>query len=353
MPSSRRAFLTGAGLRSPHHAPAASSGYFLRLSRPAMACTLELLLPPGERDRLPAAQHALERVDAIESQLTVFRETSEVARLNRDAASRPVQVSNSLYRLLRLARDIGHETGGAYDVTCGALVRCWGFLRRSGRIPDGMTLDRARNASGWSRVRFDDAAETIAFATSGLEINLGSIGKGYALDCIAAALRADGVHDFLLHAGHSSVLAAGDSGATRGWIVAIADGRSPGARLGTIALSNQSLSTSGIGQQGFAIDGRRYGPIIDPRSGAPSDACMQSSVVAPSAALSEALSTAFFVMQEHEARDYCAVHPINGRVTLRPAVDAPIVERVDLAPPPTDSVPAGASKSRVARLSSS
>ena len=295
-----------------------------------MACTFELLLPPGERDRLPAAQHALERVDAIESQLTVFRDTSEVARLNRDAASRPVPVSSSLYGLLRLARDIGHETAGAYDVTCGALVRCWGFLRRTGRIPDGVTLDRARNASRWSRVRFDDAAGTIAFAAPGLEINLGSIGKGYALDCIAAALRADGVHDFLLHAGHSSVLAAGDSGATRGWIVAIADGRHPGARLGTIALCDQSLSTSGIGQQGFTIDGRRYGHIIDPRSGTPSDACVQSSVVAPSAALSEALSTAFFVMQEHDVCDYCALHPIVGRVTLRPGLEAPIVERVDL-----------------------
>jgi thiamine biosynthesis lipoprotein len=295
-----------------------------------MACTFELLLPPSDRDRLPAAQHALERVDAIESQLTVFRDTGEVARLNLDAAARPVRVSGTLYRLLRLAREIGRETGGAYDVTCGALVRCWGFLRRSGRIPDAETLDRARNASGWSRVQFDDAAETIAFATPGLEINLGSIGKGYALDHIAAALHADGVHHFLLHAGHSSVLAAGDSGAARGWMVAIADGRRPGARLGTIALCDQSLSTSGIGQQGFTIDGRRYGHIIDPRSGAPSNACVQSSVVAPSAAVSEALSTAFFVMQEPEVRAYCAAHPAVGRVTLRPGVEAPIVERVDL-----------------------
>jgi FAD:protein FMN transferase len=354
MPSSRRAFLTGAGLRSPHRAPASPADYFLRLSRPAMACTFELLLRPLERDRLPAAQHALERVDAIESQLTVFRETSEVSRLNRDAAARPVRVSGALHGLLRLARDIGHETAGAYDVTCGALVRCWGFLRRSGRIPDGVTLDRARNVSGWSRVLFDDAAETIAFATPGLEINLGSIGKGYALDHIAAALRADGVHDFLLHAGHSSVLAAGESGTAKGWTVAIADGRRLGARLGTIALCDQSLSTSGIGQQGFTIDGRRYGHIIDPRSGEPSDACVQSSVVAPSAAVSEALSTAFFVMQEQEVRAYCAAHPAVGRVTLRPGVEAPIVDRVDLVRAViTGSVPAGASRPRVARLSSS
>jgi FAD:protein FMN transferase len=330
MPSSRRAFLTGAGLRRQPRTAASPAEYFLRLSRPAMACTFELFLPPRQRDRLAAAQQALEQVDAIEAQLTVFRATSEVARLNRGAASEPVHVSHALHALLRLAREIGLETGGAYDVTCGTLVRCWGFRQRAGRVPDAGTLDRARNASGWSRVLFDDDAGTIAFAVPGLEINLGSIGKGYALDHMAACLRAGGIHDFLLQAGGSSVLAAGESGAGPGWTVAIADGRRPDARLGTIVLSDQALSTSGIGRQSFTIDGRRYGHIIDPRSGAPSDACVQSSVVAPSAAVSEALSTAFFVMHEPHVRAYCAERPAIGRVTLRPGVEVPIVERLEL-----------------------
>jgi FAD:protein FMN transferase len=295
-----------------------------------MACAFELFLPPSARERLAAAQHALEQVDALETQLTVYRETSEVSRLNREAASGPVHVSAALHALLRLAREIGRETAGAYDVTCGALVRCWSFLHRTGGIPDPEALDLARAASGWHRVLFDDEAETIAFAVPGVEINLGSIGKGYALDRIAAVLRASGIHDFLLHAGHSSVLAAGDSGTGSGWTVAIADGRSPGARLGTIVLSDQALSTSGIGQQSFTVGGRRYGHIIDPRSGAPSDACVQSSVVAASAGVSEALSTAFFVMKEPDVQAYCAAHPEIGRLTLRPGSDAPIQERLTL-----------------------
>jgi thiamine biosynthesis lipoprotein len=332
-PSSRRAFLTGAaGIHRRRPGQASAAEYFLRLSRPAMACTFELFLPEEERGRLAAAQQALEQVDDIEARLTVYRETSEVSRVNRRAASGPVHVSAELHALLRLAREIGRETGGTYDVTCGALIRCWGFLHRAGRIPDPDALDRARKASGWERVVFDDDAETIAWAAPGVEINLGSIGKGYALDHIAAALRASGIHDFLLHAGQSSVLAAGNAGAGDGWTVAIADGRRPGGRLGTLVLGDQALSTSGIGQQRFTIEGRRYGHIIDPRSGTPSDACVQSSVVAPSAAVSEALSTAFFVMAEPDVCAYCAVRPAIGRVTLRPGFEAPVVEHVTLVP---------------------
>jgi thiamine biosynthesis lipoprotein len=328
---SRRAFLTRAGRRR-ESSPLLAADYLLQLSRTAMACTFELFLHSSDRRFLARAQAALEQVDVLEAQLSVFRESSELSRINRFAADGPVPVSPNLYSLLRFAREIGRETAGAYDVTTGALIRCWGFLRRSGRVPDSAALERARTASGWEHVVFHDATQTIAFDVPDVEINLGSIGKGYALDCIAARLRAAGVCDFLLHAGFRSVLAAGCCGAADGWSIALADGRTAGHRLGMVMLRDRALSTSGIGQQSFEADGRRYGHILDPRSGVPSDACVQSSAVAPSAAASEALSTAFFVMQDADVRTYCTRHSEVGRATVRRFEALPIVQGLELIP---------------------
>ncbi len=280
-------------------------GYYLSLTRTAMACQFEALLRPADRRYVPAVHEAFEEIERLERQLSVYRPDSEVSRLNRNAGASPVEVESGLYQLLLRARRIGVATGGAFDLTTGPLIRCWGFLDRRGRIPPQAELDAARRACGWAGLEFDDEHCAIRFRSKRVELNLGSIGKGYALERAAEILRRAGLRDFILHAGHSSVLASGNSNRGRGWEVSLRDPRGSDASLGSVCLEDKAMSTSGTAEQFFSVDGTHYGHILDPRTGFPSTRRGTVSVVANDATLAEALSTAFFVMEENEVRSYC------------------------------------------------
>ena len=295
-------------------------GYYVRLSRQAMACQFELFLRPQDQPFLSVALESLAEVDALEQQMTIYRDDSELSALNREAHKKPVQVETRLYQLLRQAADIGRETGGAYDITAGPLVRCWGFLERKGRVPEPEVLEAARQLTGWDALTFNDATRSISFLKQGMELNLGSIGKGYALDRLAESLRRNGLRNFLIHAGHSSIFAAGDSNSGPGWDVDLRDPRTQDS-LGTLNLRDQGLSTSGVGQQSFIANGKRYGHLLDPRTGWPGTATLSCSVVAPAAARAEALSTAFFVMRLEEIQSYCESHAEIGTLVVPPVAE--------------------------------
>jgi thiamine biosynthesis lipoprotein len=281
-----------------------------------MACQFEVFLRPEDRSFVAAVHEALDEVDRLEAQMTVYREDSELSRLNRTAFLSPVAVEERLYLLLRFASALGKETGGAFDITVGPLIRCWGFFERKGRLPSDEELRAAREVTGWDKVTFDDAARSVSFCRQGVELNLGSIGKGYALDRAAERLRKAGLRDFLIHAGHSSVLAFGDSNRGPGWEISIRDPQVPQGDLGSFFLADQGMSTSGVGEQFFTANGQRFGHILDPRSGRPGMGNLLCSVVAPTAARAEALSTAFFVMDAEEVQSYCEAHPQVGTIVL-------------------------------------
>jgi thiamine biosynthesis lipoprotein len=290
-----------------------------------MACRFEITMPARETAGVRAARMALDEVDKIESRLTVFRDTSELSYLNRNAASRPVGVDNRLFALLSLCRDLHRDTEGAFDVTSGPLTRCWGFLAREGRIPSEDELEPARAVVGSDKLLFDEDSSSIGFAAPGMEVNLGSIGKGYALDRLVGLLRRQ-VGSALLSAGASSVRAigSGDRGHS-GWVVGIRHPRQTKTRLATLTIRDCAMSTSGSEEQSFTHDGTRYGHIIDPRSGMPADRISGVTVVAESAAISDALATAFFVGGPELADRYCRVHPETLVLMLESGVDKPLM----------------------------
>src|SRR5918996_4325505 len=162
----RRAFLTF----SPIH-PAAPSGYWQHVSRPAMACRFEVTLPLEDQTGVSVARQALDEVDRLEDQLTIFRESSEVSLVNREAAAGPVRVERSLFSLLLLCRELCRETGGAFDITSSPLSRCWGFLRRQGRIPEPGEVEEAKALVGEDKLLLDCESRAIRFGRPGVEIN--------------------------------------------------------------------------------------------------------------------------------------------------------------------------------------
>jgi thiamine biosynthesis lipoprotein len=286
--------------------------YLLRVARRAMACEFEFLFNAGQYPQAgEAAVAALDLVDQIEDQLTVYRDHSEISLLNRIAAERPLIVEPRLFDLLRLAVEIHARTGGAYDVTAGPLSRTWGFMRRAGAIPAADVLAAARENVGSFLLKLDPELQSVRFTQAGVELNLGSIGKGYALDRAAELLEAAGVRDFLLHGGNSSVLARGAHGglpAEQGWLVGVRDPHRPQRRAGQLRLVNRALATSGSGTQFFIHEGARYGHILDPRTGWPAQGVLSTSVLAATAAEADALSTAFYVLGPEAAQQYCAQH---------------------------------------------
>jgi len=292
-------------------ADTASQASLLRFGRRAMATLFEVLLPFGTTSAHEAAQAALDEIDRLEAQLTVYREDSEVSALNREAATRPVSVKENLFDLLERSCRLHEETEGAFDIAVGALIKTWGFFRRQGRVPSDQERTEVMERIGMRHVILDPEKHVVSFARPGVEINLGSIGKGYALDCVAAKLRQEwNIACGLIHGGQSSVIALGsEPGSSRGWSVGILDPRFPSRRLAVLRLKDRALGTSAATFQHFEHEGRRLGHILDPRSGWPAEGMLSATVLAPSAAEADALATAFYVLGPDKARSYCGNHP--------------------------------------------
>lgn len=309
---SRRALFTGRALTGPRPA-----GHWIRVHRRIMACRFEITLPGEDSASVPAARAALDVANRLEAMLTVFRDTSDLVAVNRSAAHGPVVVPPELFDVLCRAADVHRDTGGAFDITTTPLSRCWGFLYREGRLPAQADIDLARASVGMSGVTLDTAASTVCFDRPGLEMNLGAIGKGYALDRMASALRDQGVTRALLSAGYSSVLAVGP----RPWRI---DLRSPAREvpLAHLAVREGAVGTSGAGEQFVIVDGVRYGHVLDPRTGWPASGTLSASVITTTAAAADALSTAFLIGGAELTERYCAEHP-DVLAVITPDGDAP------------------------------
>ena len=181
------------------------------VGRDAMGCRFEVAFNAGE---VPEATElgiaALDLVDEIEARLSIYRDSSELAAVNR-AAGEWVAVSTDTFELLSLARNLHAQTTGGFDIVAGSLVRAWGFLDRQGRTPTEAELATARSVSGTRLLELDAATGRVRLAAMGAELNPGGIGKGWAIDRGCDLLAAAGVPSMLVHGGQSSVRARGRS----------------------------------------------------------------------------------------------------------------------------------------------
>lgn len=292
------------------------AAYLESYEKTAMACTWELMFNMHQhRQSAHAASKAMTLIDGLESQLTVYRDDSEVSKLNENAFAKPVRVEPSLFELLELAQQIYVDTAGAFDITAGQLTSLWGFEQRAGGVPDKSKIAETLARTGTDKIRFDEEDESVQFLVDGLKINLGGIGKGYAIDRVAELIRQHEVDDFLIHGGQSSVLAGGNQknldaeAATdfsgSGWPVGLSHPTLPDRRLAEFWLHDAALGTSGTARQGFFHQGKRYGHIIHPQTGWPTSHFLSTTVISPSAAVSDALATAFFVMPIEAVEAFC------------------------------------------------
>ncbi len=171
--------------------PSTAPAYLMQISRRAMAADFEIFLNAARHGQATqSALQALDLVEELEGQLTVYRTHSEVMGINGRAADGPVAVEGRLFALLQAAVNLSRETGGAFDITAGPLSQVWGFYRRAGQLPDAESLQQALSRVGYRYLELDDQRHTIRFLRRGVEINLNAIGKGYAVDRCGELLRA-------------------------------------------------------------------------------------------------------------------------------------------------------------------
>jgi thiamine biosynthesis lipoprotein len=270
------------------------------LARHAMATRFEIVLHGENPARLRSAgEEALAEVERMEAQLSIYRPTSEIARVNAGAAREPVRVTPPVFRLLEQARRLHDESGGAFDITIAPLMRCWGFMDGGGSVPDPAEAARVRQQVGMRHVIFNEENLTVQFDCEGVMLDLGAIGKGYAIDQAAETLREAGVTSALLHGGTSTVYGLGKPPEDEAWKVAIESppGDDAGRQwLATVPLQDEALSVSAVWGKFFEHEGKTFGHVLDPRTGQPVANAVLAAMVLPSATETDALSTALLVV---------------------------------------------------------
>jgi thiamine biosynthesis lipoprotein len=276
----------------------------ISLARHAMATRFEIVLHGERPEALRAAgEEALDEIERLEGQLSLYRNSSEIAHLNARAAGECVRVSPPVFRLLEHAERLSAQTGGAFDITIGPLVRCWGFMggTGAGQLPTPDAIAEARAKVGMHLLRLNPTDFTVRFARQGVMLDLGAIGKGYAIDRAVEILRDAGVASAILHGGTSTVYAIGRPPGADAWKVALEKpaevvGDDSARLLAVVALENEALSVSAVWGRSFQTDDKTYGHVIDPRSGEPVNRALMAALVLPSATETDALSTALLTL---------------------------------------------------------
>ena len=264
-----------------------------------MGTVLEISLCAPDRARGEAILRELfAEVSALERILSRFDVKSDLSKLNRAAGSGPFRVAPQLAELTGLSLDYTELTRGTFDVTVGPLVVLWFEAERAHQLPDLADLAAARSRIGPGVVRVDVPASTVDLLVAGAMLDFGGIAKGWTLDRLAEKLRAAGVSRALLAFGQSSICALGKPTGWDGWGVLLGD--ASGGFAGSAQLVDQSLSISGSLGQYTEIAGRRYGHVIDPRTGEPLTQARVAGALAADGARSEALSKALLILGEKD-----------------------------------------------------
>jgi thiamine biosynthesis lipoprotein len=266
--------------------------------RLVMGTVLEITVATHDE---PAARDAIEEAFAyaktLESLFSHHDPESEVSQLNAAAGRGPQVVDPRLVELLFQAVDYATLTGGAFDVTVGSLIELWTEAGRRQRLPTQEELVAARLRVGAERIRMWDDVR-VELPEAGMSIDLGGLGKGFALDRALLRLLKRGFENVLLSFGQSSAWATGAPPGEAGWRLLL---RAPlDGFLGVMTLRDQAFAVSSSLGQWTEIQGQRYGHVVDPRSGQALTRLVQAAVVSEDGTLAEVISTALLVLDEEE-----------------------------------------------------
>jgi thiamine biosynthesis lipoprotein len=281
--------------RGPIPAPTA---HLVERKHAAMGTEIALTAWTSDDSRAGAAFAAVfAEFDRLDAMMSVWTDGSDIVRLNGAAGEHPVRVSAETREVLGVARQVSEWTGGRFDVTFAALSGLWKFDNqdKDDRIPDRREIEKRLPLINYRDVEVDDRAGTAFLKRKGMRVNLGGIGKGYAVDRSVDILRRSGMRDFMIQAGGDMYV-----GGTRGdrpWRLGIRDPRGPADRsFAMLDLTDGTFSTSGDYERFFMKDGRRYHHILDLSVGEPARGCRSVTLVTERAVIADALAKGVFIL---------------------------------------------------------
>jgi len=246
-----------------------------------------------------ACAAAFERFAQLDTIMSDYRSNSELMRLCSRAGGPAVPVSSDLFLVLSRSQELARRSGGAFDITCGPLVRLWRSARKTGVAPSTSEIDAVRKRIGWRFLELDSRLRTARLRVPGMQLDLGGIAKGYADDCAQTALKQHGISRALIEAGGDIVVSDPPPGKA-GWKIQIPNAVSDQGVPELFA--NAAISTSGDLEQSVEIGGKRYSHIVDPRTAVPLSDRIQVTIVARNGLTSDGLSTAVSVLGAKQGR---------------------------------------------------
>ena len=279
------------------HTQTSKEPYAFAREAVTMGSSLQVTLwTADETGAAPAFDAVFAEFDRLDRLMSVWKEGSDVLRLNLAAGREPVRLSPETIEVLTVARQVSEWTGGKFDVTFGGLSGLWKFDQdQDGSIPSRAAVAARLPDVDYTALDIDAANHTAFLRRSGMRAHLGGIGKGYAIDRAAAILRGRGFNDFMIQSG-GDLFVSGRRG-DRPWRLGIRDPRGPADRsFAALDLTNGTFSTSGDYERFFVKNGVRYHHILDPDLGEPARLCRSVTIVADRAALADGLSTGVFVL---------------------------------------------------------
>ncbi len=280
-----------------------SGPHLFEAVEPHMGTLVGIKLYATSEARAKAAfRAAFDRIAQLDGILSDYKPESELNRISRSAVGQPVRASEDLFRILEASRKLSEQSGGAFDITIGPVVRLWREARRERQMPDPDALDAALSHCGWRKMHLDAPARTVELEEGGMQLDAGGIAKGYAADEALAVLKRLGITSALV--AMSGDLAFSDAPPGRhGWSIAIAASDRP------LELANAAVSTSGDAEQYLDANGKRYSHIVDPLTGIALTNRLTVSVVAPRGILADGLATAICVLGERHGRELAKKYP--------------------------------------------
>lgn len=272
---------------------------FHRFTHDAMATSFEVIIGQEDVDAVyaeQACQAVFAEIDRLEDELSRFRPGSDVFRLNQLPAGATLAVSLATWDCLHLAQTVHQETHGAFDITIGPLMHLWRSPDGNLIQPDAARLAQARQSIGSQLFELTEEGCHVRVLADHMVFDLGAVGKGYALDQAVQVLQEWEITRAFLNAGDSTLLALDSPSGEEAWAVTLAEGT-----------LEQTLKNEALSGSGFQVKGAH---IMDPRTLTPVPVQVKRSYArAPTAALSDALSTAFMVMAPEEILTLCARYP--------------------------------------------
>ncbi len=259
------------------------------------------IVEPSRQAANAYLDHCLNWVATFEAKYSRFLNTSLISRINDTAGKQWIETDEETDRILALCNDLVFFTKGAFDPTSLPLIKLWNWKQSPAAIPSQEAINETRKITGWNKIQRKPGA--IFLPEPGMALDLGGIGKEYAVDVVTAQAAQFGITSALVDFGQD-IKGIGHPPGRPAWHVGLEDPASPGTCWGSVAVQNCAVASSGDYLRYFTQNGRRYGHILDPRTGEPVDnGCLLVNVVAPTCTIAGILSTTAFILGPRDGLD--------------------------------------------------